>query len=126
MKTQPAPKPQHQSPTSSVQVFADSCKSSKGVAVAVVDANAIIQGGDKLSSSADKFVSVPEVLDEIRDPVSRHRLAFVPFTLESMDPSPDALNKGRILNSSLAMLLHTHPVVTSKLNRLLFIRNARI
>lgn len=93
MKSQPAPKPQHQSPTSSVQVFADSCKSSKGVAVAVVDANAIIQGGDKLSSSADKFVSVPEVLDEIRDPVSRHRLAFVPFTLESMDPSPDALNK---------------------------------
>ncbi|KAA0042772.1 RNA-binding protein NOB1 [Cucumis melo var. makuwa] len=93
VKTQPAPKPQHQSPTSSVQVFADSCKSSKGVAVAVVDANAIIQGGDKLSSSADKFVSVPEVLDEIRDPVSRHRLAFVPFTLESMDPSPDALNK---------------------------------
>lgn len=100
MKSQPAPKPQHQTPTSTVQVFADSCKSSKGVAVAVVDANAIIQGGEKLSTLADKFVSVPEVLDEVRDPVSRHRLEFVPFTLESMEPSPEALNKGRVLNSS--------------------------
>ncbi|KAG6579499.1 RNA-binding NOB1-like protein, partial [Cucurbita argyrosperma subsp. sororia] len=93
VKSQPAPKPQHQTPTSSVQFFADSCKSSQGVAVAVVDANAIIQGGEKLSTCADKFVSVPEVLDEVRDPVSRHRLAFVPFSLESMDPSPEALNK---------------------------------
>ncbi|XP_022155509.1 RNA-binding protein NOB1 [Momordica charantia] len=93
VKSQPAPKPQHQTPTSTVKVFADSCKSSKGIAVAVVDANAIIQGGERLSTCADKFVSVPEVLDEVRDPVSRHRLAFVPFTLESMDPSPEALNR---------------------------------
>ena len=62
-----------------------------------MDANAIIEGGEKLTNSADKFVTVPEVLAEIRDPVSRHRLAFIPFSIDSLEPSPDALNKG-ILN----------------------------
>ena len=124
VKSQPAPKPQHQTPTSTVQVFADSCKSSQGVAVAVVDANAIIQGGEKLSTCADKFVSVPEVLDEVRDPVSRHRLAFVPFTLESMDPSPEALNKGRLLNYSSCLFLRVNCVVSLTFKRLLFVRTA--
>lgn len=62
--------------------------------MAVVDANAVIEGGEKLNNSADRFVTVPEVLAEIRDPVSRHRLAFIPFSIDSMEPSSDALNKG--------------------------------
>ena len=94
LKSQP-PKPQtpNQTPATS-QLFVESCKSTKGIAVAVVDANAIIEGGEKLNNSADKFVTVPEVLAEIRDPVSRHRLAFIPFSIDSLEPSPDALNKG--------------------------------
>lgn len=75
-------------------VLVGSCKSTKGIAVAVVDANAIIQGGDKLNHSADRFVSVPEVLSEIRDPNSRHSLNFLPFTVDTMEPSPDSLKKG--------------------------------
>ncbi|MCD9644680.1 hypothetical protein HAX54_033091 [Datura stramonium] len=74
-------------------VLVGSCKSTKGIAVAVVDANAIIQGGDKLNHSADRFVSVPEVLSEIRDPNSRHSLNFLPFTVDTMEPSPDSLKK---------------------------------
>ncbi|XP_058082531.1 RNA-binding NOB1-like protein [Magnolia sinica] len=87
----PPQKPQE--PPISNRIMFDSCKSSKGVAVAVVDANAIIQGGEKLASCADKFVSVREVLEEVRDPVSRRRLDFLPFTVETMEPSPDALKK---------------------------------
>lgn len=95
MKSQPPPKPKHEPSPTSNQVFVDNCKSSKGIAVAVVDANALIEGGsDKLTHSADKFVTVPEVMAEVRDPTSRHRLSFLlPSSLHSMDPSPDSLNK---------------------------------
>lgn len=77
------------------QLLAQSCKSTHGLSVAVIDANAIIQGAHNLSGLAEKFVTVSEVLAEIRDPVSRHRLSFTPFTIESMEPSPDSLNKGK-------------------------------
>ncbi|GLT90894.1 hypothetical protein SLE2022_088090 [Rubroshorea leprosula] len=93
VKSQPE-KPQTEiSTTPSSQIFVESCKSTKGISVAVVDANAVIKGGERLTSFADKWVTVPEVLAEIRDPVSRHRLAFIPFTIDSMEPSPEALNK---------------------------------
>ncbi|XP_062027233.1 RNA-binding NOB1-like protein [Rosa rugosa] len=96
VKKQPDPKPQNSSDSSSIaagKVFVESCKSSKGIAVAVVDANAIIQGGETLAHWADRFVSVPEVMDEVRDPVSRHRLAVVPFQVQTMEPSPESLSK---------------------------------
>ncbi|KAH7513953.1 hypothetical protein FEM48_Zijuj11G0037500 [Ziziphus jujuba var. spinosa] len=93
VKNQPAPKPQNPDPTSSIRVLAESCKSTKGIAMAVIDANAIIQGGDKLIQYADKFVSVPEVIEEVRDPVSRHRLSFIPFPVQTMEPTPESLNK---------------------------------
>ncbi|XP_042519307.1 RNA-binding NOB1-like protein [Macadamia integrifolia] len=89
VKKEPPPKPQESDAT---RVF-ESCKSNKGIAVAVVDASAIIQGGEILTNSADKFVSVREVVEEVKDPVSRHKLAFVPFTVETMEPSPEALKK---------------------------------
>ncbi|KAL2902398.1 RNA-binding protein NOB1 [Bienertia sinuspersici] len=81
--------PKPQTPT---KLF-ESCKSSKGIALAVVDANAIIQGGERLSSFADKFVSVSEVINEIRDPTSRHRLSFLPFSVDTLEPSPESLKK---------------------------------
>lgn len=93
--TQPARPPARASAASaaSARQILDGCKSSKGVAVAVVDANAIIQGGERLSSSADRFVSVDEVIGEIRDPTSRHRLSVLPFTVETLEPSPESLKK---------------------------------
>ncbi|KAK6774128.1 hypothetical protein RDI58_029367 [Solanum bulbocastanum] len=74
-------------------VLVGSCKSTKGIAVAVLDTNAIIQGGDKLNHSADRFISIPEVLSEIRDPNSRRSLSFLPFTVDTMEPFPDYLKK---------------------------------
>ena len=98
VKQQPAPNQnQHDLTAAADRVFVDSCKSTKGIAVAVVDANAIIQGGERLANSADKFISVSEVIDEVRDPTSRHRLNFLPFTVETRDPSPEALKKGLLL-----------------------------
>ncbi|ESQ46837.1 hypothetical protein EUTSA_v10027696mg [Eutrema salsugineum] len=71
-----------------------SCKSTKGISMAVVDANAVIQGGQSLNNFADKFVTVPEVLSEIRDPNSRRFLDFIiPFTIDPMEPSPESLTK---------------------------------
>ncbi|XP_019236302.1 PREDICTED: RNA-binding protein NOB1 isoform X3 [Nicotiana attenuata] len=102
---QPPPPPQPKTPSTftaavptaaaaaGTGVLVGSCKSTKGIAVAIVDANTIIQGGDKLNHSADRFVSVPEVLSEIRDPNSRHSLNFLPFTVDTMEPSPDSLKK---------------------------------
>ncbi|KAL5702086.1 hypothetical protein ACHQM5_027346 [Ranunculus cassubicifolius] len=85
----PLPKPQEDLSTKN-QVF-EECKSSHGISVAVIDANAIIQGGEKIKDYADKFVSVVEVMDEIRDPVSRQKLEFLPFTIDKMEPSDQAL-----------------------------------
>ncbi|XP_065858242.1 RNA-binding NOB1-like protein [Euphorbia lathyris] len=91
VKNQPPPQiNQNPNPT---KVFVESCQSSGGISLAIIDANAVIQGGEKLHNQADKFVTVPEVLSEIRDPVSRHRLSFTPFTIDSMEPTPEALNK---------------------------------
>ncbi|XP_062027633.1 RNA-binding NOB1-like protein [Rosa rugosa] len=96
VKKQPDPKPQNFSSSSiaTTKVLVESCKSSKGIAVAVVDANAFIQGGETLPHCADKFVSIPEVIDdEVRDPISRHRLALLPFQVHTMEPSPESRDK---------------------------------
>ncbi|XP_022845520.1 RNA-binding protein NOB1 isoform X1 [Olea europaea var. sylvestris] len=92
----PPPAPQLFSPIINDQqhgVMVGSCDSRKGISVAVVDANAIIQGGERLCLSADRFVSVPEVIAEIRDPASRHSLKFLPFSVDTLEPSSDALRK---------------------------------
>ncbi|KAJ0859697.1 putative RNA-binding protein NOB1 [Helianthus annuus] len=88
------PNNNHHDPSQSIATaLVGSCKSTKGIAVAVVDANAIIQGGEQLHNAADKFVSVSEVIQEIRDPTSRHRLNFMPFVIDTMEPSPESLKK---------------------------------
>ncbi|XAR70309.1 hypothetical protein NMG60_11027119 [Bertholletia excelsa] len=95
VKQQAALLVQHRGPDGSggCRVFVESCKSSKGIAIAVVDANAIIQGGERLPRSADNFMPVTEVMNEIRDPGSRYRLSFVPFTVEAREPTTEALKK---------------------------------
>ncbi|CAL9168039.1 unnamed protein product [Musa hybrid cultivar] len=114
------PQPQE---TISNRVFG-SCTSSKGISVAVVDANALIHG-DKLAGCADKFVSVPEVLEEVRDPVSRQRLSFLPFPVETMEPSPEFLNKV-VKFSRETGDLHTLSDVDLKLIALAYMLEAQI
>ncbi|XP_010274767.1 PREDICTED: RNA-binding protein NOB1-like [Nelumbo nucifera] len=117
------PRPTQQE--SAVNRVFESCKSSKGIAVAVVDANALIQGGEKLVHIADKFVSVSEVMEEVRDPVSRHQLAFVPFAVETMEPSPEALKK--VISFARATGdLHTLSDVDLKLIALTYTLEAQI
>lgn len=90
-----APPPQQQQPLLlNTQHILEDTRNRHGISVAIVDANAVIQSGETLHSLADKFVSVPEVIEEIRDPVSRHRLSFLPFTIQTMEPSPESINKG--------------------------------
>ncbi|XP_010669428.2 RNA-binding NOB1-like protein [Beta vulgaris subsp. vulgaris] len=84
------PPPQSQPSTT----LFESCNSTtKPISLAVVDAGVIIHGGERISSLADKFVSVSDVINEIRDPTSRHRLSVLPFSIQTSEPSSDALKK---------------------------------
>lgn len=62
-------------------------------AVAVIDANVIINGID-VSSFATTAVTVPEVLAEIRDERSRAFLKQLPFGIETKEPSEESLKAG--------------------------------
>nr|AGT15882.1 RNA-binding protein [Saccharum hybrid cultivar R570]AGT16042.1 hypothetical protein SHCRBa_220_D19_F_30 [Saccharum hybrid cultivar R570] len=69
------------------------CANSSGVAVAVVDANAVISGGSALSTSAGRLVTVPEVLEEVRDAAARRRLGLLPVPVETVEPAPEFVKK---------------------------------
>ncbi|CAD6252179.1 unnamed protein product [Miscanthus lutarioriparius] len=70
-----------------------SCANSSGVAVAVVDANAVISGGSALSTSAGRLVTVPEVLEEVRDAAARRRLGLLSVPVETIEPAPEFVKK---------------------------------
>ncbi len=61
--------------------------------VAVVDANAIISGLS-LAGLAERYVTIQEVLDEVRDKHARQVLATLPFSLEVKEPEPASLTAG--------------------------------
>ncbi|WJX47978.1 hypothetical protein P8452_34605 [Trifolium repens] len=88
-----APPPQQPQPLLQTEQVLEDARNRHGISVAIVDANAVIAAGEKLHGIADKFVSVPEVMEEIRDPVSRHKLSFLPFTIQTMEPTPESINK---------------------------------
>jgi RNA-binding protein NOB1 len=67
--------------------------STENLRVAVVDANAIING-IRLENVADRAVTIQEVLDEIRDKQSRQFLATLPFGIDVSEPSEDSLAAG--------------------------------
>ncbi|KAG7544105.1 NOB1 zinc finger-like superfamily [Arabidopsis thaliana x Arabidopsis arenosa] len=92
-KDPPSKPPVNDGAPAAILGMVGNCKSTKGISMAVVDANAVIEGGQSLTNFADRFVTVPEVLSEIRDPASRRRLAFIPFTIDTMEPSPESLSK---------------------------------
>lgn len=61
--------------------------------VAVIDANAIIQrnGLLNLKQNYDTIVTIPQVLNEIRDSESRQALASLPFSIETREPSEESM-----------------------------------
>lgn len=66
--------------------------------MAVVDANTLISGSGVLGLGrlADRIVTTPEVLAEVRDKRSRSMLAALPFTVETQEPDEDAVKAGQI------------------------------
>lgn len=56
----------------------------------VIDSGAIIKGTN-LSALAENFWTVPDVLAEIRDKRARNSLERLPFTLQTREPSADAM-----------------------------------
>ncbi|KAI4978860.1 hypothetical protein ZWY2020_015613 [Hordeum vulgare] len=82
-----------ESSAQAVSRIVSSCASSSGLAVAVVDANAVISGGAALASTAGRLVTVPEVLDEVRDAAARRRLALLPAPVETVEPAPEFVKR---------------------------------
>ena len=60
----------------------------------VVDTNAIVKGF-RLERFADEAVTIPEVLQEVRDKQARHTLATLPFELKVRDPDEASLKAVR-------------------------------
>jgi RNA-binding protein NOB1 len=85
-----------ESAAQAVSRIVSSCADSGGVAVAVVDANAVISGGAALATTAGRLVTVPEVLEEVRDAAARRRLALLPTPVETVEPAPEFVKKGLI------------------------------
>ncbi|RLN68261.1 hypothetical protein BBJ29_000844 [Phytophthora kernoviae] len=65
-------------------------KSNKKVLHLVIDSGAIIKGTN-LGVLAENFWTVPDVLNEIRDKKSRAILERLPFTLQTREPSAEAM-----------------------------------
>ena len=68
--------------------------------VAVIDANAIISGSGLLNlmRSAEKIVTIPEVLREVRDKQSRSALEALPFRIFTQEPSEESVKAGMFQN----------------------------
>lgn len=81
--------------------------------VAVLDANAII-GRLSVRNALDRLVTIPDVLQEVRDKQSREALAALPFRVELMEPSDESLHAGALpvhcsfgVNTAATALQHT-------------------
>lgn len=79
--------------------------------VAVVDANAIISGL-RLEGLGDKFVTIKEVLDEIRDKQSRQFLSTLPYGIDVKEPTEESMKLGELIeelrdNYSIILILPT-------------------
>jgi RNA-binding protein NOB1 len=75
--------------------------------VAVIDANAIINGNGLLNlmRSAEKIVTIPEVLREVRDKQSRAALEALPFKITTQEPSEESVKAGTLI-TLLFVTLH--------------------
>ncbi|KAF9156956.1 Nin1 binding protein [Actinomortierella ambigua] len=58
----------------------------------VLDTSPFLRGGaSKLRALAEKFFTIPEVLNEIRDRQARQDLALLPFDIEVINPTEDSV-----------------------------------
>ena len=76
-------------------------RSKSGLGTIVVDTNAVIGSGMHLVGAAERFVTLREVLEEVRDPISRMNLAALPIKLEVRQPDEEAVTKGECMLACL-------------------------
>ena len=82
---------------------------------AVVDSGPLIRGLRLEALGAERLVTVPEVLGEIRDKRARHTLATLPVELETREPSDEAI----AAITSFAKLTGDAPVLSAVDTRVL-------
>jgi len=73
----------------------------------VVDSGPIIRGARIETMGAERLVTIPEVLSELRDEQTRARIAAMPFELEVREPSDEsiaAIKRFAKLTGDLAVL----------------------
>ena len=78
----------------------------------VVDSGPLIKGARLERMGAERFVTVPEVLGELRDSHARALLESLPFELEMREPSDEAMKAGaprRSARSTLGTRTDTRP-----------------
>ncbi|KAF2297792.1 hypothetical protein GH714_002966 [Hevea brasiliensis] len=85
VKNQPPPE-NKQNPNATNQLLVESCKSTMGISMAVIDANAVIEGGEKLHNLADKFVT--SLKSSPRFVIPSPATAFLSFPSQSIPWSP--------------------------------------
>ena len=60
----------------------------------IIDTGPIIKGARLERVGAERVVTIPEVLREVRDPNARALLASLPFEIELREPSDEAMRAG--------------------------------
>ena len=65
---------------------------------AVIDTNAIIDGS-QLQSFGEQLATIPEVMAEVKDKKTRDFLERFPFRIQSMEPNPESLRAGELLDA---------------------------
>ena len=63
----------------------------------VLDTSPFLRGGaSKLRALADKFYTIPEVLNEIRDKQARNDLTMLPFDIQVINPTEASVRAGNL------------------------------
>ena len=87
----------------------------------VVDSGPLIKGVRLERIDADRYVTVPEVMREIRDRQARQLLSTLPVELETREPSEEAITAGvpqrRVLNMERVADLAKARVQIRSMNR---------
>ena len=72
----------------------------------VVDSGPLIKGVRLERFGAERYVTVPEVLGELRDSQARALLESLPFDLELREPSDEAMKAGALRSPVIAPVVH--------------------
>ena len=85
---------------------------------AVIDSGPLIKGVRLEALNAERYVTVPEVLLELRDRHVREMVAALPFELETREPSSEAIEQSaRHAQTVIATPCQLHCAASDRLSR---------